>query len=72
MHLYTWNPLTLGNLFKAAGFIVEDVGALQHQWPPNFQEVFKGKGERKFHKICEKFAKKNNNYQIKIVASKQL
>lgn len=33
-HLYTWNPLTLGNLFGAAGFDVEQVAPHKYIWPP--------------------------------------
>ncbi|MEM4235337.1 MAG: class I SAM-dependent methyltransferase [Candidatus Methanomethylicaceae archaeon] len=67
-HLYTWNRMTLGNLFVVAGFAIDRVELIQHQWPPNFEELFKKYGEEKFHELCRKEAKKNNNYQIKIVA----
>jgi len=70
-HLYTWNQQTLGNLFKAAGFDVQLVEALQHQWPDNYAEVYEQLGEQEFHRICHENAVKNNNYQIRIVAVKQ-
>ena len=69
-HLYTWNQLTLGNLFAAAGYKVIKVEAIQHQWPPNYIEIYTKYGEEQFHKICRENAIKNNNYQIRIVAEK--
>lgn len=38
-HLYTWNCLNLGNLFKAAGFFVKSVEKLISEWPEHFMEV---------------------------------
>jgi SAM-dependent methyltransferase len=32
-HLYTWNPLLLGNLLAEAGFAVEDVTVRTRAWP---------------------------------------
>jgi len=69
-HLYTWNQLTLGSLFVAAGYRVIKVEAIQHQWPPNYVEIFAKYGEEEFHKICKEYAIKNNNYQIRIIATK--
>lgn len=69
-HLYTWNQQTLGNLFRHAGYKILKVESIQHQWPPNYKEIFAKYGEEEFHKQCKKYAKKNNNYQIRIVAQK--
>jgi SAM-dependent methyltransferase len=69
-HLYTWNQQTLGNLFRHAGYKILKVEAIQHQWPPNYKEIFAKYGEEEFHKQCKEYAKKNNNYQIRIVAQK--
>ena len=33
-HLYTWNEMTLGNLFVEAGFKIIEVKTIRHQWPP--------------------------------------
>ncbi|HNT26646.1 MAG TPA: class I SAM-dependent methyltransferase [bacterium] len=70
-HLYTWNRLTLGNLFSVAGFAVDCVELIQHQWPSGFEELFKRHGEAKFHELCRREAKKNNIYQVKIVARRE-
>jgi glycosyltransferase involved in cell wall biosynthesis/Flp pilus assembly protein TadD/GT2 family glycosyltransferase/2-polyprenyl-3-methyl-5-hydroxy-6-metoxy-1,4-benzoquinol methylase len=67
-HLYTWNMQTLGNIFKYAGFEIISIDLIQHQWPPNYIQLYREKGEIFFHKICHEYAKKNNNYQIRIVA----
>lgn len=40
-HLYTWNCLTLGNLFKAAGYFVHSVQKVQEVWPEHFLEIEK-------------------------------
>jgi len=68
-HLYTWNRLCLGNLFSAAGFTVQKVELIQHQWPPDYLRIYQEYGEERFHEMCRKEAQKNNNYQIRIVAS---
>ena len=38
-HLYTWNCLTLGNLFKAAGYFVHSVQNVQEVWPKHYPEI---------------------------------
>ena len=68
MHLYTWNPMTLGNLFKAAGYEVVRVDVIQHRWPPRFIGIYQRFGERLFHVICRLYAVMTRNYQIRIVA----
>lgn len=35
-HLYTWNCLNIGNLFKAAGFFIHKVERVQEMWPSDF------------------------------------
>lgn len=70
MHLYTWNQLTLGNLFTQAGYKVKMVQAFQHQWPLEYRAILEEHGFEVFHAMCEKLARKNNNYQIRIIAGK--
>lgn len=38
-HLYTWNSLTLGNLFKTAGFFVYSVKTIKEVWPENWEKL---------------------------------
>jgi SAM-dependent methyltransferase len=40
-HLFTWNPMTLGNLFTSAGYEVLSVQALYQRWPPGFRTIAK-------------------------------
>jgi SAM-dependent methyltransferase len=67
-HLFTWNPMTLGNLISLAGYRVVKVEAIQHQWPPDFVQVYERLGEDGFHAACREHARKNGNYQIRVVA----
>jgi len=67
-HLYSWNRQTIGNLFKHAGFDEISVDLIQHQWPPDYFQLYQEKGEAYFHNACCEYAKKNNNYQIRVVA----
>ena len=69
-HLYTWNQLTLGNLFAEAGYSVLRAEVFQHQWPPNYLEIYSRYGEEEFHRRCRDYAIENNNYQIRIVGIK--
>lgn len=66
-HLFTWCPMTLGNLFNLAGFEVRSSIGIQHQWCSDFKENYNAPD---FHKRCIENAKKNGNIQIKIIAEK--
>lgn len=52
-HLYTWNCLNLGNLFKAAGFFVQSVEKVQRVWTKHYVEIEKEVSEYLFDSICE-------------------
>ncbi len=69
-HLHTWNPQTLGNLFKAAGYTQIQVDTIRHQWPPRYRKIHKLFGQRYFDLICKITALYRNNYQIRVVAKK--
>lgn len=70
-HLYTWNPLTLGNLFKAAGFTVVQSENIRHQWPIFYMQCYRCCGQGVFHQICKVIARLRGNYQVRVVAEKQ-
>ncbi|WP_028235373.1 class I SAM-dependent methyltransferase [Pseudobutyrivibrio sp. MD2005] len=50
-HLYTWNCLTLGNLFKAAGFFVYSVKNIQEVWPNEWEVIEKDLGVEAFDEL---------------------
>lgn len=66
-HLHTWCPMTFGNLATLAGFKVTSCIAFQHQWCPDFKVNW---NKPDFHSRCMTHAKKNGNYQIKLIATK--
>lgn len=51
-HLYTWNCLTLGNLFKAAGYFVHSVWKVQEKWPDNYLVVEREVSPELFDAMC--------------------
>ena len=52
-HLYTWNCLNLGNLFKAAGYFVYSVQNIREVWTKNFFEIDKEISFEFFDALCE-------------------
>jgi len=66
-HLHTWCPMSFGNLAKLSGFKVISCNIFQHQWPPDFKTTWM---KSDFHKRCMDYAKKNNNLQIRLLATK--
>jgi len=70
-HLYTWNPLTLGNLFKLAGYNIVKVDTIRHRWPPGYKTIRKLFGRNIFHLASRIYAIFRNSYQIRVVAEKR-
>jgi len=68
-HLYSWNQMTLGNLFSEANYLVLEVKAFQHQWVRKYAKICSKYGIEEFHRRCREFAIKNDNYQIRMVAT---
>jgi SAM-dependent methyltransferase len=56
-HLYTWSPMSAGNLFEEAGFEVIESKAYKHVWPPRFLPHFLRKvgGRRLFDFGCRAY-----------------
>lgn len=69
-HLYTWNCLTLGNLFKAAGYFVHSVQRVQEVWPKNFLEIEKEVSCELFEVLCGIGGRAFNENRCIIVAYK--
>ena len=60
-HLYTWCPMTFGNLVNLAGFKVLSCQPFLHQWCPDFKENY---NKPDFHKRCREYAKKITTYKL--------
>lgn len=69
-HLYTWNCLTLGNLFKAAGYFVHYVRKVQEKWPDNYSEIYQEVSPELFEAICNINGKAYDENNCIIVAYK--
>lgn len=69
-HLYTWNPMTLGNLFKAAGYVNIQADTIRHRWPPKYRRIRQVFGEQRFDTISRVNALLTGHYQIRVVAQR--
>jgi hypothetical protein len=68
-HLFTWCPMTLGNLLNYVGFDVVESLPIRHQWCSDY---IKNYMEADFHNRCIENAKKNGNYQVRTICKKIL
>jgi SAM-dependent methyltransferase len=58
MHLYTWSPMSLGNLFQQAGFEVIESRAYIHGWPPRIhRQIARLGGRRLFELTCRVYGR---------------
>lgn len=69
-HLYTWTPLSLGNLFARAGFEVIEAELLRHRWPPKPQALRRFLSQPVFHALCWVWGTATGMRQIRIVGRK--
>ena len=70
-HLFTWNPMTLGNLFNEAGFYVDESKALIRRWPPYYQKIAQIGGRKIFEISCRIYGfLQNEIYEVRLVAHK--
>lgn len=69
-HLYTWNPMTLGNLFQRAGYRIISVERIWHRWPHRYATLYQIFGENLFHCACKIEAIRTNTVQIRVIAQK--
>lgn len=51
-HLFTWNCLTIGNLFKAAGYFVYSVQKVQEMWPRHYLNIEQEVSPEFFETLC--------------------
>ncbi len=69
-HIYTWNCLTLGNLFKAAGFFVRSVKKVQESWPDNYEKIEQEVSLELFEALCNIGGKAFDKNNCMIIADK--
>lgn len=69
-HLYTWNCLTIGNLFKAAGYFVHSVQKVQEVRPKNYLKIEQQVSPEVFETICDIAGKAFDENRCIIVAYK--
>jgi len=69
-HLYTWNCLNLGNLFKAAGYFVYSVERIQEVWPSHYLKMREEISEELFDELCRIGGRAFNENRCLIVAYK--
>lgn len=69
-HLYTWNCLTIGNLFKTAGYFVQSVKKIQEIWPIHYNQIESEVSPEFFDAICYIGGKASNENNCLIVAYK--
>lgn len=68
MHLFTWSPQNLVNLFKECEIEVVDYESICHMWVPHYQMVQKIIGWELFHALCEFYCKiKKTGYQTLVI-----
>ncbi|MBI5944631.1 MAG: class I SAM-dependent methyltransferase [Chloroflexi bacterium] len=71
-HLYTWNPMNLGNLFTEAGYLVVESRPLMHKWPVKFRLLARAAGRRVFDFASWVYAHLNrSSFQVRIIACAQ-
>jgi SAM-dependent methyltransferase len=71
-HLYSWGPMTLGNLFTEAGFKIVESKPFVHKWPPKYEAVAKFLGPKLFHLACRLYGQYERTwFQVRVVAKKQ-
>jgi len=70
-HLYSWSPLNLGNLFKAAGYKVIESKPYIHKWPPNYMSIAKWLGRRGFNLYARLYGRLHMDWaQVRLVAER--
>ncbi len=70
-HLYSWSPMSLGNLFTEAGFVIEESKSYLHKWPKKYRFIARVGGRRLFDICCRIYARIERSwFQVRIVARK--
>jgi SAM-dependent methyltransferase len=70
-HLYSWSPMTLGNLFNEAGYRVIFSRPLIHKWPPYYKFISKF-GPNLFNFVCRIYGHLARDwFQVEVLAEKK-
>jgi SAM-dependent methyltransferase len=70
-HLYSWSPMSIGNLFGEAGFSVIESRAYVHKWPPKYRLIAALGGRPLFELACRIYGRIERSwFQIRVVAEK--
>jgi len=70
-HLYCWSPMSLGNLFTEAGFVVEESRPYIHKWRPKHRKIAKYGGRGIFEIYCRIYGHLERSwFQVRIIARK--
>lgn len=68
-HLYSWSPMSLGNLFTHAGFKVDESKPFLHKWPRNNFHLWARFGSTFFHTVCRAYARWERSwFQVRVIA----
>jgi len=68
-HLYSWSPMSLGNLFTHAGFKVDESKPFLHKWPRNNFRFWARFGSTFFHTVCRAYARWERSwFQVRVIA----
>ena len=70
-HLYSWSPLSIGNLFTEAGFSIVESKAYFHKWPPFSRFLARIFGRWLFEVGCRIYGRIERSwFQIRVVGVK--
>ena len=71
-HLYSWSPMSLGNLFTEAGFVVEECKPFYYKWPPFYRIILRIGGQRVFKLCCHIYGLFAGRWhQVRIVSKRK-
>lgn len=72
LHLYSWSPMSLGNLLTLAGFVVLESKPYIHKWPPRSHLYGRAIGRPLFDVLARIYARMARSwFQVKAVALKR-
>jgi SAM-dependent methyltransferase len=70
-HLYSWSPMSIGNLFGEAGFSVIESNPYIHKWPPGYKFIARVGRRRLFDIACRIYGRIERSwFQVRVIAEK--